>query len=199
MTPGCANDPVAAPQQQPTESSCKRPAAPPTTCWMCSRNPHQIAIWHEAVRGNTPAWNVFFNSYEAAVDLPASAFWRELAAADPQALIILSVRDTPEQWWESVSATILDPSRPLPAPGTQMGPGTSQPTGPGSAAPCSNCSVSTASRPGRRSSHTAWKIAQQIRDTWGRRLLYARTRSPVLLLPTSPDARGPFIRSERGD
>jgi sulfotransferase family protein len=42
------------------------------------------------------------------VDLPASAFWRELAAANPQALIILSVRDSPEQWWESVNATILD-------------------------------------------------------------------------------------------
>lgn len=31
----------------------------------------------------------------------------------------------------------------------------------------------------------------------GRRL-YARTRSPVPLIPTSPDARGPFLRSQRG-
>ena len=83
-------------------------------------NPHQIAVWHDAIRGTPPAWNVFFNSYDAAVDLPASAFWRELTAANPQALIILSVRDTPEQWWDSVSATILDPSRPPPAPGTQL-------------------------------------------------------------------------------
>jgi hypothetical protein len=30
---------------------------------------------------------------------------------------------------------------------------------PGSATPCSNCSVSATSRPGGRSSHTAWKIA----------------------------------------
>jgi Sulfotransferase domain len=82
-------------------------------------NPHQIAVWHEAIRGNTPAWEVF-DGYDAAVDLPASAFWRELTAANPEALIILSVRDTPEQWWDSVSATILDPSRPPPAPGTQM-------------------------------------------------------------------------------
>ncbi len=82
-------------------------------------NPHHIAVWHEAIRGNTPAWSMFCNSYNAAVDLPASAFWRELAA-NPDALIILSVRATLEQWWESVSATILDPSRPPPAPGTQM-------------------------------------------------------------------------------
>jgi hypothetical protein len=45
--------------------------------------------------------------YEAAVDRPASGFWRELSTAYPDAIVVLSVRDTPEVWWKSASQTIL--------------------------------------------------------------------------------------------
>jgi hypothetical protein len=54
------------------------------------------------------------------VDLPASAFWQELAAASPGALIVLSVRNSAEQWWDSASQTVFSPSLPAPAPGTPM-------------------------------------------------------------------------------
>jgi hypothetical protein len=82
--------------------------------------PPHIRVWHDAIRGQMPDWDVFFDGYQAAIDLPASAFWQELATGNPDALVILSVRDDPEQWWESVSHTLLDPTRPEPAPGTPM-------------------------------------------------------------------------------
>src|SRR5262249_12464531 len=43
----------------------------------------------------------------AAVDWPASAFWRELADANPDAVILLSTRDSAAKWWESADETIL--------------------------------------------------------------------------------------------
>jgi kynureninase len=40
-------------------------------------------------------WQVGDQIYGATVDLPAVACWRELTAANPDALVILSVRDSP--------------------------------------------------------------------------------------------------------
>ena len=74
-------------------------------------NPEHIPVWHEAIRGRAPAWSTFLSSYGAAVSIPASAFWQELAADNPGALIILSTRDDPEQWWESMNSTLLNPHR----------------------------------------------------------------------------------------
>ena len=44
--------------------------------------------------------------YGAIVDWPGGAFWRELSAAFPDALVLLSVRD-PEAWYRSASNTIF--------------------------------------------------------------------------------------------
>jgi hypothetical protein len=41
------------------------------------------------------------------VDWPACAFWRELSAANPEAIVLLSTRDSPEQWWTSMERTIV--------------------------------------------------------------------------------------------
>jgi len=83
-------------------------------------HPAHVPVWHQAARGTLPDWQVFLDGYRAAVDLPAAAFWRELATASPGALIVLSVRDSAEQWWDSASATVLRPYRAAPAPGTPM-------------------------------------------------------------------------------
>ena len=83
-------------------------------------NPGHIPVWHRAAHGQLPSWNSFLDGYRAAVDLPASAFWQELAAASPGALILLSVRDTAEQWWDSASQTVFDPSRLSPPAGTPI-------------------------------------------------------------------------------
>lgn len=69
--------------------------------------PDDIPVWHAAARGQMPDWPAFLSGFEAAVDWPASAFWSELAAAFPQALIVLSTRRDAETWWRSASGTIF--------------------------------------------------------------------------------------------
>ena len=50
------------------------------------------------------------NGFTATVDFPGCLVWRELAERYPDAKLVLTVRDTPEKWWESASQTILCPS-----------------------------------------------------------------------------------------
>ena len=77
-------------------------------------HPEHISGWRAAIRGELPDWNVFLQSYAASVDWPASAFWPELSAAFPDALVLLSLRD-PETWWESADETIFPTIRtPIP-------------------------------------------------------------------------------------
>ncbi len=62
--------------------------------------------WGDAYEGRPPAWDRFFDGYEATVDWPAAPFWAEIASTFPDALILLSVRDA-DAWWASVSNTIF--------------------------------------------------------------------------------------------
>lgn len=66
-----------------------------------------VPTWEAAIRGDDVDWTSFPPGSVAAVDWPASAFWRPLAAANPDAVIVLSTRESAEQWWESADATIL--------------------------------------------------------------------------------------------
>jgi hypothetical protein len=68
--------------------------------------PDDIPVWHAAVNGDMPDWNAFLSEYRASVDWPASAFWREISAANPDAVVLLSSRDT-DGWWKSASNTIF--------------------------------------------------------------------------------------------
>jgi len=68
--------------------------------------PDDIPVWHAAVNGDQPDWNAFFAGYEAVVDWPACAFWREIADANPGAPVLLSSRDA-DGWWKSASNTIF--------------------------------------------------------------------------------------------
>lgn len=67
--------------------------------------------WNQALAGETPDWDQMLNGYNAAVDWPASLFWRELSAANPDALVLLSLRDSAETWWQSANTTILPVAR----------------------------------------------------------------------------------------
>jgi hypothetical protein len=67
--------------------------------------------WNQALRGETPDWHALFTGYIAAVDWPASHFWRELSEVYPDALVLLSVRDSAKMWWESANATFLPYAR----------------------------------------------------------------------------------------
>ncbi len=69
------------------------------------------AGWQHALAGGRPDWPQVLEGYRAAVDWPASLFWRELSAANPEALVILSVRESAEVWYQSLSATILPVAR----------------------------------------------------------------------------------------
>ena len=70
--------------------------------------PDDIAVWHAAVKGDMPDWNAFLADYRAAVDWPASAFWRELADANPDAVVLLSTRSSSDAWWKSANNTIFN-------------------------------------------------------------------------------------------
>jgi len=77
--------------------------------------PDDVEVWRRAARGEPPDWGAFLVDWSAAVDWPASAFWAELAAANPDAVVLLSVRESPEAWWRSAEATIfaaMDQERP---------------------------------------------------------------------------------------
>jgi hypothetical protein len=66
-----------------------------------------VPTWRAATRGDKVDWNSFPPDCVAAVDWPASAFWRELADANPDALILLSTRTSAAKWWESADETIF--------------------------------------------------------------------------------------------
>jgi hypothetical protein len=65
------------------------------------------AVWQAAVRGEAVDWDVLLKEYVASVDWPAAAFWREIWAANADAVVLLSRRDSPETWWASMERTIV--------------------------------------------------------------------------------------------
>jgi hypothetical protein len=80
------------------------------------QRPQDVSAWENAVQRKPVAWNALFESYVAAVDWPAAAFWREIHAANPDAFVLLSSRDSAQEWWSSMERTILVAlSQPAPA------------------------------------------------------------------------------------
>jgi Sulfotransferase domain len=89
-----------------------------------SGHPFDLGVgWNRLLAGETPDWNELFDGFAAAVDWPASLFWRELSAAYPDALVLLSVRDSAEEWWHSADETILPFARMSLAPDWNEGRG----------------------------------------------------------------------------
>ena len=73
----------------------------------CFGRPDDPPVWERAALGEPVDWDAFLAEFVATVDWPAAPFWRELAAANPDALILLSTRATPEDWFRSASNTIF--------------------------------------------------------------------------------------------
>lgn len=69
-------------------------------------DPSQIPRWTDAIEGRPVDWSTTPEGYAAVVDWPAASFWPELSEANPDALVLLSVRD-PEAWYRSASNTIF--------------------------------------------------------------------------------------------
>ena len=70
-------------------------------------HPDEVPVWHAAMRGEPVDYPELLAGYTAIVDYPGAAVWRELAAAFPDAPVLLSTRSSAEAWWESASNTIL--------------------------------------------------------------------------------------------
>lgn len=71
-----------------------------------SADPERKARWLEMARGAAPDWEALYKGFRATVDWPGAYYWRELAAAYPQAKLILNWRPA-EEWWASFEQTIL--------------------------------------------------------------------------------------------
>ncbi len=89
-------------------------------------DPAQASAWTDAIAGREVDWQGMLDGYVALVDWPGASFWRELSAANPDALVLLSTRD-PEAWYRSASNTIFQPIEATP-PGLEEWFGTTVPT-----------------------------------------------------------------------
>lgn len=70
------------------------------------RPKRHVPLWQAALDGELSDWDEIFGPYAATVDWPGAAFWPELAGAYPDALVLLSVRDSADDWFGSASRTI---------------------------------------------------------------------------------------------
>jgi hypothetical protein len=81
-------------------------------------NPEQIPLWTAAAEGR-PDWPTTFDGFAATVDWPGAAFWRQLVVEYPDALVLLSKRESADAWWQSAHRTIFEAftgDAPLPPP-----------------------------------------------------------------------------------
>jgi hypothetical protein len=69
--------------------------------------PEEVPVWTAAIDGEQVDWDALMQPYTAQVDWPGASFWPELSNANPEALVILSVRD-PDEWYTSCTNTIFE-------------------------------------------------------------------------------------------
>jgi hypothetical protein len=69
-------------------------------------HPEHDALWLALAKGESSDWRAILDGYASTVDWPGVMIWKELAAAYPDAKIILTLRD-PEAWYASCAATIF--------------------------------------------------------------------------------------------
>jgi len=70
------------------------------------QDPSRTRYWQAALDGEVVDWEAVFAGFRSAVDWPTAHFWREIAAAFPDAKVILTLRDE-DKWYKSISSTIF--------------------------------------------------------------------------------------------
>lgn len=70
-------------------------------------NPGHAPLWRAAAERGCTDWAPLLGGYGATVDWPGCYFWRELTDANPDAKVLLSVRE-PASWHRSVMDTIFN-------------------------------------------------------------------------------------------
>jgi hypothetical protein len=84
---------------------------------LLGRRERDVPLWLEAAQGGGLDTAALLDGYRAIVDFPGCFFWRELAEAYPESIIVLSTRENSDVWWRSASRTIFDGlDRGLPGP-----------------------------------------------------------------------------------
>jgi len=78
-----------------------------------TENPLMKTRWRALMAGAEPDWPALFEGYRSCVDWPAAFYWRDLAALQPEAKVVLTWR-SPESWWDSFEKTILAHYRTTP-------------------------------------------------------------------------------------
>lgn len=73
----------------------------------CMQRPDHPPRWLAGIRDEAVDWHDLLDGYAAAVDWPAAACWKELAAAFPDAIVLHSERPA-DAWFRSADATILE-------------------------------------------------------------------------------------------
>ena len=81
-------------------------------------HPQHVSLWEAPIRGEPLDWEQIFGSYQAAVDWPTAAFYKELMKVYPHAKVLLTIRD-PEKWYESTKHTLY-PTEDTPEPSPIM-------------------------------------------------------------------------------
>ena len=76
----------------------------------------QVAKWRAAIEGAPLSeWGSVLDPYVASVDWPSCHWYAELAEANPDALVLLSVRASADEWYRSASNTIFPAIAAVPA------------------------------------------------------------------------------------
>lgn len=70
-----------------------------------AKNPAHHKVWDRAAWGEPVVWGEVFGDYQATVDWPGCAHYKELMQAYPEAKVLLSIRD-PDQWYDSMINTV---------------------------------------------------------------------------------------------
>jgi hypothetical protein len=71
-------------------------------------HPELVPLWAAAAAGAPlEEWGSVLDGYVAMVDWPGAAFYKVLADANPDALVLLSVRKDADEWYRSASSTIF--------------------------------------------------------------------------------------------
>jgi Sulfotransferase domain len=83
--------------------------------WELFKHPQHVPVWERALDGQPVDWDMLFSGHRATVDWTAALFFPELAAAYPDAIVLLSVRD-PDAWWRSARGTVVEALRSEPPP-----------------------------------------------------------------------------------
>ena len=69
--------------------------------------PDDTVHWERAAAGEPISWEWLRQDYLATLDFPAAMFWRELLVDSPEAVVLLSTRESAQVWWASFQRTIL--------------------------------------------------------------------------------------------